>query len=677
MEPPNFYVARHVSQRRDLELVTQATMDEAVKSNYDMITSFITNMAFRARVERILAEASAEDKSIVTIRSMDDDEVNIHPGEFMGNVVVFTSPWIDLDSDDPLVSYVSKQVLKHEVAYACFCGVNHIVIAGPKRRANIAQYAQAINSVVGTSLYMQLHIDLPLAEEEGVNTGNGNATQPYDAFSVWDTWNTIRTLLGIIDNVSVRTALRLPLKLPKMEVQTRWFAEPVRMLIIPASIFLPNAKGFPVLSKQHQALIGRYMRLRPTPFILLADTSVPNPVSQFDGSPSRRRIEPATYLAYIQHLQKTQKPLAPVERFGAGYQDFLQAPLQPLTDNLESQTYEVFERDPIKYEHYEKATILALEERDPDNKIVVAVVGAGRGPLVSRALRAAEATGRNIQLYAVEKNPNAYVTLLRHNKDTWRGRVKVIKSDMRSWNPDFKVDILISELLGSFGDNELSPECLDGVQRVLNPDGGVTIPTSYSAHFTPVMAPKIHADISHRLSADSNAAETPYVVYLHSVELLAENQYIHNAWEFSHPLPIETSGGISALLEEGITEGINEHNTRFSKATFKIPRRGIVHGLGGYFESVLYGDVQLSTRPDTMETKSKDMISWFPIFFPLKTPIYVPDLSELDVSMWRLTDDKKVWYEWVVEAYTLLDEGVRFRLGASDLHSSKKVACLM
>jgi protein arginine N-methyltransferase 5 len=44
----------------------------------------------------------------------------------------------------------------------------------------------------------------------------------------------------------------------------------------------------------------------------------------------------------------------------------------------------------------------------------------------------------------------------------------VVKSDMRSWNPPFKVDIIVSELLGSFGDNELSPECLDGVQRVLN-----------------------------------------------------------------------------------------------------------------------------------------------------------------------------------------------------------------
>jgi hypothetical protein len=29
------------------------------------------------------------------------------------------------------------------------------------------------------------------------------------------------------------------------------------------------------------------------------------------------------------------------------------------------------------------------------------------------------------------------------------------------------VDILVSELLGSFGDNELSPECLDGAVRFL------------------------------------------------------------------------------------------------------------------------------------------------------------------------------------------------------------------
>lgn len=39
--------------------------------------------------------------------------------------------------------------------------------------------------------------------------------------------------------------------------------------------------------------------------------------------------------------------------------------------------------------------------------------------------------------------------------------------DMRDWNAPEKADILVSELLGSFGDNELSPECLDGAQKFL------------------------------------------------------------------------------------------------------------------------------------------------------------------------------------------------------------------
>jgi len=39
-----------------------------------------------------------------------------------------------------------------------------------------------------------------------------------------------------------------------------------------------------------------------------------------------------------------------------------------------------------------------------------------------------------------------------------------------------KADILVSELLGSFGDNELSPECLDGAQRFLKPDTGILLP---------------------------------------------------------------------------------------------------------------------------------------------------------------------------------------------------------
>ena len=54
----------------------------------------------------------------------------------------------------------------------------------------------------------------------------------------------------------------------------------------------------------------------------------------------------------------------------------------------------------------------------------------------------------------------------RKEKD-WGASVQLIFGDMRRVDLPEKVDILVSELLGSFGDNELSPECLDGAMRFL------------------------------------------------------------------------------------------------------------------------------------------------------------------------------------------------------------------
>jgi predicted RNA methylase len=49
----------------------------------------------------------------------------------------------------------------------------------------------------------------------------------------------------------------------------------------------------------------------------------------------------------------------------------------------------------------------------------------------------------------------------------WGGSVEIIFGDMRTLDVPEPADIIVSELLGSFGDNELSPECLDGAMRFL------------------------------------------------------------------------------------------------------------------------------------------------------------------------------------------------------------------
>lgn len=77
-----------------------------------------------------------------------------------------------------------------------------------------------------------------------------------------------------------------------------------------------------------------------------------------------------------------------MSEFVVGCEDYLQNPLQPLAEHLETNIYEVFEKDQVKYDTYQNAMYKALESLrfDDDYVPVIMVVGAGRGPLVQAVL---------------------------------------------------------------------------------------------------------------------------------------------------------------------------------------------------------------------------------------------------------------------------------------------------
>lgn len=60
-----------------------------------------------------------------------------------------------------------------------------------------------------------------------------------------------------------------------------------------------------------------------------------------------------------------------------------------------------------------------------------------------------------------------FFSLQQRKASEWREKVGILFGDMRSLVLPELADIVVSELLGSFGDNELSPECLDGAMRFL------------------------------------------------------------------------------------------------------------------------------------------------------------------------------------------------------------------
>ena len=42
------------------------------------------------------------------------------------------------------------------------------------------------------------------------------------------------------------------------------------------------------------------------------------------------------------------------------------------------------------------------------------------------------------------------------------------------------------------------------------------------------------------------------------------------------------------------------------------------------------------------------MFSWFPIFFPMATPVRVRQGDEIELHFWRINNGKNVWYEWTI-----------------------------
>ncbi|XVE71417.1 hypothetical protein DITRI_Ditri10aG0148500 [Diplodiscus trichospermus] len=557
----------------------------------------------------------------------------LSPSQWSCHVVGKISSWIDLDSEDEILRMDSETTLKQEIAWATHLSLQACLLPSPKG-ASCANYARCVNQIVQGLNNMQLWLRIPLlkSEDDSLDVDSNNLMDS------WELWNSFRLICEHHSQLSV--ALDILSTLPSANSIGRWFGEPVRAAIIHIDSFLTNAQGYPCLSKRHQKLVTGFFNHsvqmvisgKPVHGIPGATTgSVANHIDESVNSVQRHPLRP--YLDYVGYLYQRMEPLSEQERIELGYRDFLQAPLQPLMDNLEAQTYETFEKDSVKYMQYQRAICKALLDRVPDSEVsalttVLMVVGAGRGPLVRASLQAAEETGRKLRVYAVEKNPNAVVTLHSLVKlEGWENVVTIVSCDMRLWNAPEKADILVSELLGSFGDNELSPECLDGAQRFLKQDG-ISIPSSYTSFIQPITASKLYNDVkSHK---DLVHFETAYVVKLHSVAKLAPSQSV---FTFNHP-----------------NYSTKKSNQRYKKLQFVIPRdtgSAVVHGFAGYFDATLYKDVHLGIEP-SMATPN--MFSWFAIFFPLRQPICVEPGSPLEVHFWRCGGSTKVWYEWCVSS---------------------------
>ncbi|CAJ2674889.1 unnamed protein product [Trifolium pratense] len=549
------------------------------------------------------------------------------PSLWNTHVVGQISEWIDLDSPDEKLRKNSETAFKQELAWASYLSLRACILPTPKGDT-WTNYARCANQFLQEHLKeMQLWLRIPLGKPDD----DSKTLQTQDDY--WKIWNSFRLLsdhnsklLVTLDNLNT---------MPSDNSLNHWYGEPVAAFIIHTDSFLTRDGDNPKhLSEGIQKLItyflNHYTQIIISENQLNCSKDEESHLETNSAEDSRiHRLLP--YIDHVRSIYQQMDPLSEQERSQVAFRDVLHPILQPFKEISQSMVYSEQEKDEKKYMEYKRAICQALLDRVPDEEAsvittVLVVVGAGRGALVRTSLQAANETGRKLKVYAVDRNLNALASLYKQRESMgWNDIVTVIQTDARHWNAPEKADILVGELLGCFGDNELAPEILDGTRRILKKDG-ISIPSSYTSFLQPVKSSKLYSAV--KAKEQILTFETAFVTKMHNVARLAPCQPL---FTFTHP-----------------KRSIKESNRRYRKLQFvmpDVPESTMVHGFAGYFDATLYKDVHLGTEPSKA---TPDVFSWDEMYFPLREPICVHRGSTLEVHFWRCCDSTKVWYEWGV-----------------------------
>lgn len=316
------------------------------------------------------------------------------------------------------------------------------------------------------------------------------------------------------------------------------------------------------------------------------------------------------------------------------HEPLLMPPWQPLSDNLTGNEYHAMMSNPVKYALYQQAIEQAVFDRMSQPTLTIYVAGAGFGGLVHRVVRAlnkihlhAAKPKPYVTVMCIEKNPLAVRELRRLatvNAEWRQWQVGIHAKDMRQLDPPCaQVDILVSELLGGFADNELAPECLAGFDRYMSANG-VSIPSATTSYIAPVNAPHLHSIIADSTDPEKNA-NSLWVLNgaTHAGVLrLCDPQ---SCFHFEYP----TCQGHNGFERDVYID--------FGHQVVQME----AHGLVGFFTAHLYGDIMLSTLP---KSHTVGLYEWLPVFFPLAKPMPAPPQS-MQVSR-RYDSSRGVWYQW-------------------------------
>lgn len=314
------------------------------------------------------------------------------------------------------------------------------------------------------------------------------------------------------------------------------------------------------------------------------------------------------------------------------HNDLIINPLNPLVNDLDIPVYQTFRKDRNKYHKYQQAIELAINDLcskyDEFNPLNVLIIGPGLGDLVDITYKLSS-SDNPIKITIIEKNHKVLPYLTRLNQEHWNHQVELMDDDVRNLT-DFITtrgfDLIISEMLGSFGCNELFPEILLDIHLK------IMIPNVVTAFISPIYSPLITTN-------GTTNWTSPFLNNLTNYYQLSD---LHELWNWDY--------------SEDIREGYNE-----SELKIQMKIGGTINGIMGVFQADLYGD-NIITNAKTYPIMFSDNYckSWYPMIFPIDK--LVVERDEIITVKFTRHSKLTVWYTWEVNGVKYNEDGV-FSMG--------------
>jgi protein arginine N-methyltransferase 1 len=266
-------------------------------------------------------------------------------------------------------------------------------------------------------------------------------------------------------------------------------------------------------------------------------------------------------------------------------------------DSWDESFHDLMLNDSVRMNAYKKAIKEQVRQGD-----IVVDLGTGTGILAQWALEAGAS-----KVYGIEFNENT-LEIAKDNLVLFGDRFIPVLGNSLNVNLPERVDIIISETIGNFADNENCVLFLkDAKKRFLKKDG-IMIPQSISQMLVPVYSPRIQDGISAMEQLDYYEAVIPKEDHVAS-------SICTNLFMFDQDEEIEYT----------------------KKEVFSLyPGTNNITGFKGWFVAQLSESVKIST-----ETVAEDS-SWNNFYFPLSANVLEKDLN---ISLKRHNGDYEITYE--------------------------------